>query len=145
MSSELEGLETHGNLKKAFVEEASTMLRYLYFAKIADFEGFDGTATLFRELAEGGNNNVHGNLDFLRAVGDPLTELPIGDTARNIEAAISAEIFEFNELYPRMADMARKEGFTDIASWFESLAKLKRSHVARLKAIRPKQNSGSPS
>jgi len=145
MSKELEGLETHGNLKKAFIEEAGTMLRYLYFAKIADFEGFDETAAVFRDLAEGGHNNVHGNLDFLEAVGDPLTALPIGGTARNVEAAFSAETFEFNELYPRMADMARKEGFTDIASWFESLAKLKRSHVARFKAMKLKQDSGSSS
>lgn len=139
--AELKGLETHANLRKAFVEEASATLRYLYFAKIADFEGFDEAAAAFHELAEGGANNVHGSLDHLRGVADPMTELPIGDTESNLEAAISAETFEFNELYPRMAGMARKEGFTDIASWFETLSKLKRAHVARLKAAREKIKS----
>lgn len=135
---ELKGRKTHKNLKKAFIEEAGAMLRYLYFAKIADFEGSDEAAAIFRELAEGGHSNVHGNLDFLKTVGDPVTDLPIGDTQSNLEAAISTETLESGERYPQMADTAREEGFTDIASWFETLTKLKRAHVKRLKAARSK-------
>ena len=66
-------------------------------------------------------------------VADPATDLPIGETDRNLGAAIIAETYEYTELYPAMAAQARGDGFTDVASWFETLAKLKRAHVTTLK------------
>ena len=141
--SELTGLQTHEHLKKSFVEESSTMQRYLYFAKIADFEGLPDTAKLFRKLAEGGHCNSHGSMDFLKLAGDPLTDLPIGETENNLNAAISSETYEYNELYPKMATDARADGFSDIASWFETLAKIKKSHVEQLKIILQKNNNPS--
>jgi len=132
--SGLKGLETHDNLKGAFAEESGAVHRYLYFAKIADIEGYLDVAQLFRDIAEGGLQNTHGNLDFLKLEGDPDTGLPIGETDRNLAAAIMSETYEYAELYPEMAVKAREDGFPDIASWFDSLAKLKRAHVVRLKA-----------
>ena len=129
----LEGLETHKYLKDAFAEEAVTAYRYLYFAKIADIEGRPDVAQLFRDLAEGGLCNAHGSLDFLRTEGDPLTGAPIGETDRNLHAALLGESTEFNELYPDMAAVAHSEGFPDVASWFETLAKLKRAHTQQLR------------
>ena len=134
--AELKGLETHKHLKKAYLEESGVAQRYLYFAKIADIEGFPEVAQLFRNLAEGGIGNAHGNLDFLKREGDPNTDLPIGETDHNLEAAIASETFEYAELYPMMATMARGEGFPDIASWFETLTKLKKKHVERLREAR---------
>jgi len=129
----LEGLETHKHLKDAFAEEAVTAYRYLYFAKIADIEGQPDVAQLFRDLAEGGICNAHGSLDFLRTEGDPLTGAPIGQTDRNLHASLLAESTEFSELYPDMAAVAHAEGFPDVASWFETLTKLKRAHVQLLR------------
>jgi len=129
----LEGLETHQHLKDAFAEEAVTAYRYLYFAKIADIEGQPDVAQLFRDLAEGGICNAHGSLDFLRTEGDPLTGAPIGQTDRNLHASLLAESTEFSELYPDMAAVAHAEGFPDVASWFETLTKLKRAHVQQLR------------
>jgi len=34
-------------------------------------------------------------------------------------------------MYPGMAKAARSEGFTEIADWFETLAKAERSHANR--------------
>ncbi len=44
---ELRGLATHDKLKAAFRAEAGTVLRYLYFARIAEIEGFPDVAQLF--------------------------------------------------------------------------------------------------
>lgn len=129
----LDGLDTHQHLKDAFAQEAVTAYRYLYFAKIADIEGQPDVAQLFRDLAEGGVCNAHGSLDYLRTEGDPLTGAPIGETDRNLHAALLGESTEYSELYPTMAAVAHTEGFPDVASWFETLAKLKRAHADQLR------------
>jgi len=133
MNHELEGLETHRNLKQGFASEAGTTSRYLYFARIADIEGSPETATIFRELAESSACNGHGFLDFLKRAGDPETDLPIGETERNLIAAISAETREFSEIYPRMKEVAALEGLPDIENWLLTLGKLKKVHTDRLK------------
>ena len=142
--ADLKGLETHRNLKDAFSAEAANVHRYLYFSKIAEIEGFQEVAQLFRDVAEGGICSAHGMLDFLKRVGDPATDLPVGETERNLAAALASEVFEYSEVYPAMAEMAYRDGFPDIASWFETLTKLKRSHVARFNdALAQSMNGGS--
>ncbi len=138
--ADLKGLETHQNLKRAFGEEAEVAHRYVYFAKLADIEGHPEIAQLFRDMAEGGICNSHGTLDFLRGVGDPTTDLPIGETDRNLAAALAAEIREYSVTYPTMAERAHEQGFPDIASWFETLTKLKRAHVEQLQSALKKLN-----
>ena len=48
-----------------------------------------------------------------------------------VKAAIAGETHEYTDMYPGMAKSARDEGFTDIADWFETLAKAERSHANR--------------
>jgi rubrerythrin len=119
---ELNGSQTHGNLKAAFAGESQANRRYLYFAKIADVEGYPEVAGNFRETAEGETGHAHGHLDYLRPVGDPATDSPMGDTAANLKSAIAGETHEYTEMYPGMAKTAREEGFGEIADWFETLA-----------------------
>ena len=72
-----------------------------------------------------------GHLEYLEAVGDPATGLPIGGTGDNLKAAIAGETHEYTDMYPGMAKSARDEGFDEIADWFETLAKAERSHANR--------------
>jgi rubrerythrin len=127
----LHGTKTHENLKAAFAGESQANRRYLYFAKVADVEGYPEVAMNFRETAEGETGHAHGHLDFLKAVGDPATGLPIGDTAANLKAAIEGETHEYTDMYPGMAKTARDEGFAEVADWFETLAKAEKSHAGR--------------
>src|ERR1700688_3491882 len=83
----LDGTKTHQNLKDAFAGESQANRRYLYFAKIADVEGHPDVAGLFRDTAEGETGHAHGHLDYLKAVGDPATDKPIGDTMANLKSA----------------------------------------------------------
>ena len=129
--SKLNGSKTHQNLKDAFAGESQANRRYLYFAKVADVEGYPEVAGLFKDTADGETGHAHGHLDYLKQVGDPATGLPIGNTAKNLKAAVAGETHEYETMYPGMAKTAREEGFPDIAEWFETLAKAEKSHAGR--------------
>ncbi len=133
--SELKGTKTHQNLKDAFAGESQANRRYMYFAKVADIEGYPHVAGNFRETAEGETGHAHGHLDYLKKVGDPATDLPIGDTSLNLAAAVAGETYEYTDMYPGMAKTAREEGFDEIADWFETLAKAEKSHAGRFQSL----------
>ena len=96
---DLKGSKTHQNLMEAFAGESMANPRYLCFAKVADIEGYPEVASKFRETAEGQTSHAHGHLDYLKAVGDPATDLPIGDTELNLKAAIAGETHAFTDMY----------------------------------------------
>jgi len=135
--SELKGSKTHQNLKDAFAGEAGESQanrRYLYFARQADIEGYPDVGGLFRDTAEAETGHAHGHLDFLKPVGDPATDKPIGSTDLNLAAAVAGETYEYTEMYPGMAKSARDEKFDDVAEWFETLAKAEKSHAGRFQS-----------
>jgi rubrerythrin len=128
---QLKGSKTEENLKAAFAGESQANRRYLYFAAKADVEGQNDVSAVFRSTAEGETGHAHGHLEYLEGCGDPATGLPIGDTRKNLGAAIAGETHEYTDMYPGMAKTARDEGFEEIADWFETLAKAERSHANR--------------
>src|SRR5574341_1888054 len=132
---QLKGTKTHENLKAAFAGESQANRRYLYFAGKADVEGYNDVAAVFRSTAEGETGHAHGHLEYLEAVGDPATGLPIGATSQNLKAAIAGETHEYTAMYPGMAKTARGEGFKEIADWFETLAKAEKSHAGRFQKL----------
>ena len=131
--SQLKGSKTHQHLKDAFAGESQANRRYLYFANKADVEGYPDVAMLFRATAEGETGHAHGHLDYLAEVGDPATDLPIGNSHSNLASAVAGETHEYTDMYPGMAKDARNEGFDEIADWFETLAKAERSHANKFK------------
>jgi len=133
--ADLNGTQTHDNLKAAFAGESQANRRYLYFAKQADVEGYPEIAGNFRETAEGETGHAHGHLDYIKQVGDPATGKPIRDTASMLAAAVAGETHEYTDMYPGMAKTAREEGFDEIADWFETLAKAEKSHAGRFQQL----------
>ncbi|MEO2114638.1 MAG: rubrerythrin family protein [Acidimicrobiales bacterium] len=131
----LDGTQTHENLKAAFAGESQANRRYLYFAKVADIEGYPDIAGNFRDTAEGETGHAHGHLDYIKTVGDPATGLPIGDTLENLAAAVAGETHEYTDMYPGMAKTAREEDFEEIADWFETLAKAEKAHAGRFQSL----------
>src|SRR5690349_4215206 len=112
---ELKGSKTEENLKEAFAGESQANRRYLYFAQKADIEGYPDISALFRSVAEGETGHAFGHFDFLAAAGDPVTGAPVGATEDNLKSAIAGETYEYTEMYPGFARIARDEGFTEIA------------------------------
>jgi rubrerythrin len=127
----LEGTKTHQNLKEAFAGESQANRRYLYFARAADVEGQPEMAALFRSVSEGETGHAFGHFDLLKEVGDPVTGVKVGDTADNLKSAIEGETYEYTQMYPGFARVAREEGFSEAAEWFETLAKAEKSHAGR--------------
>ncbi len=131
MGKNLMGTKSHENLKNAFAGEAQANRRYLYFARMADIEGYPDMGGLFRDTAEAETGHAFGHMDFLKPVGDPVTGVPFGNTEKNLKSAIEGETYEYTEMYPGMAKTARGEGFEELAEWFETLAKAEKSHAGR--------------
>ena len=128
---DLRGTKTHESLKHAFAAESQANRRYLYFARVADIEGYPEVGGLFRDTSEAETGHAFGHMDFLRSVGDPVTDIPFGNTRDNLKSAAEGETYEYTQMYPGMAKTARDEGFVEVAQWFETLAKAERSHAGR--------------
>lgn len=69
-----------------------------------------------------------------------MAELNGSKTQENLKIAFADESqvnrrglyfspYEYIDMYPGMAKVAREEGFDDIADWFETLARAERSHA----------------
>ena len=101
------------------------------FAEIAQSEQNPPVAKLFEETSDGEKGHAQGHLEYIKEVGDPVTDLPIGTSKLNLISAIHAETHEYTDLYPGMAKVARQEGLIEIADWFETLAKAERSHAGK--------------
>ena len=127
----LKGTKSHENLKGAFAGESQANRRYLYFARMADIEGYPDVGSLFRDTSEAKTGHAFGHLDFLKEVGDPVTDVPIGTTEKNLKSAVEGETYEYTEMYPGFAKTARQEGLNELAEWFETLAKAEKSHAGR--------------
>src|SRR4026207_2499263 len=131
MAKSLANTKSHENLKNAFAGESQAHRRYLYFARVADIEGYPDVGGLFRDTSEAETGHAFRHRDCVKAGGDPATDVPFGSTKRNLHSAIEGETYEYTQMYPGMAKSAREEGFAELAEWFETLAKAERSHANR--------------
>lgn len=123
---------THHNLKAAFAGESQANRRYTWMAQVAEKEGLPEVAALFKHSADGETGHALKHLMFLAArAADPATGLPLGDTLTNLRSAVAGETYEYTDMYPEFARVAREEGHGEIAAWFETLAKVERFHAGR--------------
>jgi rubrerythrin len=132
---ELKDSKTLENLKFAFAGESQVNRCYNYFAKQADLEGHSEASEVFKSTAEGETGHAFALLEFMEQAGDPISGKPIGDTKKNLLAAIESELYEYASMYPGFAKIARDEGFDEIAEWFETLARAEISHTGRFRKV----------
>jgi rubrerythrin len=55
----------------------------------------------------------------------------IGSTLENLKESAAGENYEYTEMYPGFAKIAREEGFDDIAGVFEAIAVAEKQHEKR--------------
>ena len=120
----LKGTKTEKNLQEAFAGESQARNKYTYFAGKAKKEGYEQIAAIFEETAN--NEKEHAKLWFKQLCGGDILS-----TADNLKAAAAGEHGEWTEMYKRMAEDARAEGFNDIAFLFESVGKIEKEHEER--------------
>ena len=125
---ELKGSETEKCLQAAFAGESQARNKYTYFASKAKKEGYNQIAAIFEETA--GNEKEHAKIWFKLLNGG---EVP--DTIANLEAAADGENYEWTDMYPKFAEIAEKEGFTEIAYKFRAVGEIEKHHEERYRKL----------
>src|SRR6266568_2539447 len=87
----LKSTKTHQNLKDAFAGESQANRRYLYFAKVADVEGYPEIAMNFRETAEGETGEAHEYTDMYPGMAKTAREEGFSEIADWFETLAKAE------------------------------------------------------
>ena len=135
MAKSIKGTETEKNLLKAFAGEAQARNRYTFFASKAKKEGLVQIADIFLETASQEKEHGERFFKFLEGGEVEITEsYPagiIGSTLENLKAAAAGEAFEWSDLYPEFAKVARDEGFPQIAAAFEAISVAEKQHEKR--------------
>lgn len=141
----LRGTKTLENLMKAFAGESQARMRYHYFASVAGKEGYKQIQNIFMETAE--NEKEHAKVFMKLALAhlDGENPAPVdinatypfsyGDTIANLKSAATGEQEEAELDYPAFAKTAREEGFEDIASRFQLIAKVEKHHELRYRKL----------
>lgn len=125
---DLKGTKTEKNLQEAFAGESQARNKYTYFASKARKEGYEQIAAIFEETAA--NEKEHAKLWFKYLEGGDIK-----DTKSNLEAAAAGENFEWTDMYARMAEEAKEEGFNEIAAKFSMVGKIEKHHEERYKKL----------
>ena len=135
----LKGTKTEKNLLASFAGESQARNRYTYFAGVAKKAGYEQIAAIFLETAE--NEKEHAKRFFKLLEGGDLeisASYPagvIGVTAANLEAAAAGENLEWTQLYKKAEDVARQEGFEEIAKQFKEIAEVEEQHEKRYRKL----------
>ncbi|NLB43443.1 MAG: rubrerythrin family protein [Clostridiales bacterium] len=148
----LVGTKTRENLMKAFAGESQARGRYTMYAKVAEKEGYRQIANIFAETAENEYQHAKRFFNFLvEGLGEELptgveitADFPVakGDTTENLRAAAAGENEEWTDLYPAWADIAKEEGFPEIAAVWRKIADVEERHEARFLKLKDNVEKG---
>lgn len=136
---DLKGSQTEKNLLAGFAGESQARNRYTYFASQARKEGYVQIAAIFEETANQEREHAKREFKFLEGGEVEITAAfpagTIGTTLENLKAAAAGEHYETTQMYPEFAEMADKEGFSDIATVFRNIAVAEKRHEERYLAL----------
>lgn len=120
----LKGTKTEENLMYAFSGESRARNKYTYYASKARAEGFEQIAEIFETTAN--NEKEHAKMWFKHLYGGAVPS-----TIENLKDAAEGEHDEWTSMYKGFAEVAKKEGFDDIAKEFEGVADIEKIHEER--------------
>lgn len=118
--------KTTDNLLAAFAGESQARNKYTFYASVAKKEGLLQISEIFEET--GGNEKEHAEVIFKLLKS-------LGDTRANLKAAIEGETFEWTSMYPEFLKIAREEGETEPAKFFERVIEVEKRHAERYQAL----------
>ena len=125
---ELKGSKTEQNLMTAFAGESQARNKYTYYASKAKKDGYEQIAAIFEETAL--NEKEHAKIWFKL-----LHNGEIPSTEENLLDAAEGEAYEFNDMYPEFARVAKEEGFDHIAFLFDAVGKIEKEHEERYRKL----------
>ena len=132
---DLKGSKTEANLQTAFAGESQARNKYSFFEKQALKEGYMQIAGIFNETAN--NEMAHAKIWYKTLNG------PIKDTIENLVLAAAGEHYEWTEMYKGFAEVAKEEGFNDIAFKFEMVGHIEKEHEARYNELHKRMKEGT--
>lgn len=125
---ELKGSKTEQNLMAAFAGESQARNKYTYYASKARKDGYEQIAAIFEETAN--NEKEHAKMWFKELHGGGVP-----DTMANLADAADGENYEWTDMYAEFAKTAREEGFETIATKFEMVAAIEKTHEERYRKL----------
>jgi rubrerythrin len=135
MTKSFKGSKTEQNLLKAFAGESQARNRYEFFASVAKKEGYEQIAAIFLETAGQEKEHAKRFFKFMEGgVAEITATYPagiIGTTKENLKAAAEGENEEWTALYPKFSEIAKEEGFPEVAAAFKMIAKVETEHERR--------------
>ncbi len=148
----LSGTETLINLARSFAGEAQARNRYHFYA---DKLRKDGHEALYRTVTEIENNELAHAKMFMNYISDNpefgFKNIDIdggypyilGTLTVNLDAAASGENDEANIIYPKFAEIAREEGFPEIANTYDLIGKVEAEHEKIFKKMSQHLKNGT--
>lgn len=140
-------ITTQENLMSAFSGESQAHMRYLYFADIADKEGFPNVARLFRAVAYSEQIHAHNHFKKLGHLDDGFVDVahaPFGpgNTSRNLKHAIVGEEYEIEEMYPTYLEIAKMQGEKQAEMSFKWAFESEKEHAKLFKRAKEAVDKG---
>lgn len=145
--AQIKGTRTEQRLVMAYISESTAYTRYIYYMQQANKEKLPTIAQIFQATA---NNELHHCKVFFKYLQGGQVTVPvttdagvIGTTAENLAIAAAEEQSEGVDEYMLSAQIAREEGFDDIASHFEAIASIEKNHKNRFNKYLERLNNGT--
>lgn len=135
----LKGSQTEKNILAAFAGESQARNRYTYFASQAKKQGYVQISKIFEETANQEKEHAKRLFKLLEGgeveVSAAFPAGVIGETVENLKASAGGENYEWTEMYPGFAKVARDEGLDGVAKVFDSIAVAEKQHEKRYLAL----------
>jgi rubrerythrin len=137
--TKLKGSKTEINILTAFAGESQARNRYTMAASVAKKEGYVLVSHIFEETAD--QEKEHASRLFKLLEGGEATitgSFPAGlkgDITVHLAAAAGGENHEWTSMYPDFANVAKEEGFSDIAAIFANIAIAEKYHEYRFNKL----------
>lgn len=136
--------KTKENLARSFAAECQEGARYQFLAKMAQQQGYQYMSMLIRTLAH--NEMAHAEQFFNKIVelgGNQTQNIEIcagypfksGDVCEVLKMEAENERSSGESIYPTFANIARDEGFKDVADLFDLIAKVEITHQRTLEKL----------
>ena len=138
MSTSFEQSKTKENLMRAFAGESQARNRYTLAADTARAQKLYAVEAVFRFTA--GQELAHAEVFYGQLSPASGENIAVGgrypvDIDASVEKLLRSahhnEMEEYSDAYPAFGDIAKQEGFADIAQLFYSIAEIEKSHADR--------------
>ncbi|MBQ7900487.1 MAG: rubrerythrin family protein [Clostridia bacterium] len=142
MSISFENSVTMYNLMRAFAGESQARNRYNMASDIARNEGYWAVAKIFDATAYQEQAHATVFYDYLAEVNfknfDITASYPVNvvkNTADHLKYAVHNELEEYENIYKNFSDIAKSEGYDNISTVFDMIAKIENIHAQRFKNL----------